>query len=73
MKFLIARYKRTQGKSIIKDAPKTKEEKAKSEGQMDLFNYKLAEIAHELDKVKLDEITPIDALNILSKMKENMN
>ena len=65
--------KSLERKSIIKDAPKTKEEKAKSEGQMDLFNYKLAEIAHELDKVKLDEITPIDALNILSKMKENMN
>ncbi len=65
--------KSLERKSIIKDAPKTKEEKAKSEAQMDLFNYKLAEIAHELDKVKLDEITPIDALNILSKMKENMN
>ena len=37
-----------------------------------MFNYKLAEIAHELDRVKLEEITPIDALNILSKMKEKM-
>ena len=64
--------KTLERKSIIKDAPKTKEEKAKSEGQMDMFNYKLAEIAHELDQVKLDEITPLDALNILSKMKEKM-
>ena len=64
--------KSLERKSIIKDAPKTKEEKAKSEGQMDMFNYKLAEIAHELDQVKLEEITPIDALNILSKMKEKM-
>ena len=64
--------KTLERKSIIKDAPKTKEEKAKSEGQMDMFNYKLAEIAHELDQVKLEEVTPIDALNILSKMKEKM-
>ena len=64
--------KSLERKSIIRDTPKTKEEKAKSEGQMDLFNYKLAEIAHELDKIKLEEITPIDALNILSKMKESI-
>ena len=49
------------------------EEKAKNEGQLDLYNYKLAEIAHELDKIKLEEVTPIDALNILSKIKEKMN
>ena len=65
--------KSLERKSIMRDTPKTKEEKAKSEGQMDMFNYKLAEIAHELDKIKLEEITPIDALNILSKMKESMN
>ncbi len=64
--------KTLERKSIIKEAPKTKEEKAKSEGQMDMFNYKLAEIAHELDQIKLEEVTPIDALNILSKMKEKM-
>ena len=64
--------KTLERKNIMKDTPKTKEEKAKSEGQMDMFNYKLAEIAHELDKVKLEEVTPLDALNILSKMKEKM-
>ena len=37
-----------------------------------MYNYKLAEIAHELDLVKLEEVTPIDALNILSKIKEKM-
>ena len=64
--------KSLERKSIIKQTPKTKEEKAKSEGQMDMFNYKIAEIAHELDLVKLEEVTPIDALNILSKMKEKI-
>ena len=37
-----------------------------------MYNYKLAEIAHELDKVNLDELTPIDALNTLAKIKEKM-
>ena len=37
-----------------------------------MYNYKLAEIAHEIDKINLDELTPIDALNTLSKIKEKM-
>ena len=35
-------------------------------------NLKLVDIASELDKVNLNELTPIDALNILAKMKEKM-
>ena len=42
------------------------------EGQVDLFNLKLDEIARELDRVNLDELTPIDALNTLVRMKEKM-
>ncbi len=42
------------------------------EGQFDMFNYKLAEIAHEIDKINLNELTPIDALNTLVKIKEKM-
>ena len=49
-----------------------KEDKKKVEGQFDMYNYKLAEIAHELDKVNLNELTPIDALNTLVKIKEKM-
>lgn len=37
-----------------------------------MFNYKLAEIAHEIDRINLNELTPIDALNILSKIKDKM-
>ena len=38
-----------------------------------MYNYKLAEIAHELDKVDVNELTPIDALNTLVKIKEKMS
>ncbi len=51
---------------------KKQETKKQVEGQFDMFNYKLAEIAHEIDKVNLNELTPIDALNILVKIKEKM-
>ena len=51
---------------------KKQESKKVVEGQFDMFNYKLAEIAHELDKVNLNELTPIDALNTLAKIKEKM-
>ena len=37
-----------------------------------MYNFKLAEIAHELDLVNLNELTPIDALNTLVKIKEKM-
>jgi len=40
--------------------------------QFDLFNYKLGEIANELEKVNLNELTPIDALNVLAKMKSKL-
>jgi len=49
-----------------------KESKKQTEGQLDFFNYKLAEIAHEIDKINLNELTPIDALNTLMKIKEKM-
>ena len=51
---------------------KKQETKKQVEGQFDMFNYKLAEIAHEIDKVNFNELTPIDALNILVKIKEKM-
>lgn len=51
---------------------KNKEEKKAAPGQLDMYNYKLAEIAHEIDKIDLNELTPIDSLNILSKIKEKM-
>ena len=51
---------------------KTKEEKKAVPGQLDMYNYKLAEIAHEIDKIDLNGLTPIDALNILVRIKEKI-
>ena len=50
---------------------KIKEDKNKVSGQLDMYNYKLADIAHELDKININELTPIDALNVLMKLKES--
>lgn len=47
----------------------SKEEKKQVEGQMDLYNLQFADIAHELDKINVNELTPIDALNVLVKIK----
>ena len=49
-----------------------KEDKKQVEGQFDFYNLKLAEIATELDKININELTPIDALNTLVKIKEKM-
>ena len=42
------------------------------QNQFDLFNYKLGEIASELEKININELTPIDALNTLVKMKNKL-
>ena len=59
-------------KSMLSGKKPEKENKKVVEGQFDMFNYKLAEIAHEIDKIDLNELTPIDALNILVKIKEKL-
>lgn len=64
--------KTLERKSILGEKNIQKENKKISEGQLDMYNYKLAEIAHELDKTNLNDLTPIDALNILSKIKDKM-
>ena len=62
--------KNLERKSILVNKGKAKEDKKVVSGQLDMYNYKLADIAHELDKININEITPIDALNILLKLKE---
>ena len=64
--------KSLERKSVLKDKKPEKEDKKKVDGQFDMFNYKLAEVAHELDMVNLNELTPIDALNTLVRIKEKM-
>ena len=60
-------------RSLEKGGVKIKEEKEDKKqvaGQFDLFNIKYEDITHELDKINLNELTPIDALNTLAKLKE---
>jgi len=64
--------KTLERKSMLTGKKQEKENKKVVEGQFDMFNFKLAEIAHEIDKINLNELTPIDALNTLVKIKEKM-
>ena len=59
-------------RNILNGKNQEKQNKKVVEGQFDMFNYKLAEIAHEIDKTDLNALTPIDALNTLVKIKEKM-
>ena len=59
-------------KSILGSKEQEKENKKVAEGQLDMYNYKLAEIAHEIDKIDLNSLTPIDALNTLVKIKDKI-
>ena len=59
-------------KNMLTGKKQEKQSKKQVEGQFDLYNYKLAEIAHEIDKINLNELAPIDALNTLVKIKEKM-
>ena len=65
--------KTLERKNILNNKNIEKENKKVAAGQLDMYNYKLAEIAHEIDKINLNELTPIDALNTLVKIKEKMN
>ena len=64
--------KQIERKNVLANKTVEKENKKQVSGQLDMFNFKLAEIAHELDKVNINELTPIDALNTLVKIKEEM-
>ena len=60
-------------KSVLGEKVQEKENKQIASGQLDLYNYKLAEIAHEIDKININELTPIQALNEIVKIKEKMS
>ncbi len=62
--------KSLERKSMLGEKNMEKAEK-QGAGQLDMYNYKIAEIAHELDKINVNELTPIDAMNILVKLKES--
>lgn len=62
--------KNLERKSMLGQKKLEKEKKDEVSGQLSMYNYKIAEIAHEIDKINVEELTPIEALNILVKLKE---
>lgn len=48
-------------------------EKKEAADDMNVFNYKIAEVAHEIDKIDFNQLTPIDALNTLVRIKEKLS
>ncbi len=62
--------KSLERKSMLGQKKMEKEKKDEVQGQLNMYNYKIAEIAHEIDKINVEELTPIEALNILVKLKE---
>ena len=64
--------KTLEKKVRIKEQKEEKEMKKQVSGQLDMYNYKLADIASELDKIDINELTPIDALNTIVKIKEKL-
>jgi DNA mismatch repair protein MutS len=59
-------------KSLLGKKNQEKENKKIQAGQLDMYNYKLADVAEELDKININELTPIDALNTIVKIKEKL-
>ena len=47
--------------------------KKESADQINMYNYKIAEVAHEIDRIDFNQLTPIDALNTLVKIKEKLS
>ena len=64
--------KTLEKKVRIKEKAEEKEMKKQVSGQLDMYNYKLADVALELDKIDVNELTPIDALNAIVKLKEKL-
>ncbi len=59
-------------KNILNNKVIERENKKVVSGQVDMFNFKLAEIASEFDKIDVNSLTPIEALNTIVKMKEKL-
>ena len=57
---------------INNDRKESKDSVTQSEdqGQLSMYNFKLAELAQELDKIDTNNMTPIEALTTLQKLKE---
>ena len=64
--------KELEDNDINKKQTKDNKKTAPVIGQVDMFNLKGAKIADELERLDLNGVTPIDALNILYKLKDEL-
>ena len=51
---------------------KIKQTKGELSGQLDMFNYKIAEVSSEIDKIDINTLTPMEALNTIYRIKEKI-
>ena len=65
--------KSLERRNILNNRVIEKESKKVVSGQVDMFNFKLAEVASEFDKIDVNSLTPIDALNTIVRLKEKLN
>ena len=65
--------KKLEETNITKKAKKNETKVIDRNMQVDMFNYKLAEVGKILDKICLDELTAKEALDTLYKLKDKMN
>ena len=65
--------KKLEETNITKKAKKNETRVIDRNMQVDMFNYKLAEVGKILDKICLDELTAKEALDTLYKLKDKMN
>ena len=57
---------------LAKKTIKEKKKASTQDIQVDMFNYKMVEIAKILDKTNLDEMSPKEAMDVLYKLKEKL-
>ena len=65
--------KKLEETNINKKAKKNETKVINNDMQVDMFNYRLAEVGKILDKICLDELTAKEALDTLYKLKDKMN
>ena len=65
--------KSIERKNVLNNKKLEKLDKNQADGQLTMYNFKLAELAHELDKVDVNTLTPIEALNTIVKIKEKIS
>ena len=65
--------KKLEETNISKKAKKNEVKVINQDMQVDMFNYKLAEVGKILDKICLDELTAKEALDTLYKLKDKMS